>query len=56
MKINLETLQPEIIKILKVENDKISAIGYGPFDNGYLIIGLKSGHIVIFDILHLDKV
>jgi hypothetical protein len=55
MKINLENSKPEIIKILRIE-DKITAIGYGPYDNGYLIIGLLSGHLLIFDIIHLDRI
>lgn len=42
IKINLETSQPEVIKILRID-DKISEMNFGPYDNGYLIIGLKSG-------------
>ena len=48
VKINLENSEPEVIKILKTE-DKITAVGYGPYDNGYLIVGLNSGNIIIFD-------
>lgn len=42
IKINLETSKPEVIKVLRMD-DQISEIAYGPFDNGYLIVGLKSG-------------
>ena len=55
IKINLETKNIEILKILKID-DKIKSIGYGPFDNGHIIIGLKSGHILIFDIVKLEKI
>lgn len=42
MKVNLETQKADVIKILSIE-DKISTINYGPYDNGYLLIGMVSG-------------
>ena len=55
MKMNLETKTIEIAKILKIDYT-ITSIGYGPFDNGHLIIGLNSGHILIFEIIKLEKI
>ena len=55
MKMNLENSVVDVIKVLKTE-DTITAIGYGPFDNGYLIVGMHTGHVVIFDTITLDKI
>ncbi len=30
-------------------------MGFGPYDNGYLLIGMKSGNIIIIDPVSLDK-
>ena len=35
--------------------DEITAMGFGPYDNGYLIIGMKSGIMIILDPISLDK-
>ena len=48
MKINLENSEPEVIKILRID-DKIRTIAYGPYDNGYLLLGMDSGLLLIFD-------
>lgn len=50
IKINLETQEPEVIKILRID-DRISCIGYGPYDNGHLLLGMKSGLVLIFDVI-----
>lgn len=42
IKINLETQMPEVIKVLRMD-DYISEVAYGPYDNGYLLVGLSSG-------------
>lgn len=42
MKIDLERSKADVIKILSVD-DKITQINYGPYDNGYLLIGMYSG-------------
>lgn len=52
---NLENSQVEVIKILRTE-DKVTAIGYGPYDNGYLTLGLKSGYVLIFDVVSLERI
>jgi hypothetical protein len=50
MKMNLENSVPEVIKILRLD-DKVSAIGFGPYDNGYLLVGMESGLLLAFDLL-----
>ena len=30
-------------------------MGFGPYDNGYLLLGLKSGTLLILDTITLDK-
>ena len=37
------------------DSKQITAINYGPYDNGYLFLGLSSGHLLAFDILHGAK-
>lgn len=39
-----------------INDDAITSIGYGPYDNGYLLLGLKSGFLLIIDPLSLQKV
>ncbi len=53
-KINLETQKPEIIKVLRIDN-KITEIGFGPYDNGYLMVGMQSGQLLVFDLVTLDR-
>ena len=55
VKINLESKQPDVIKILRIE-DKISEVAYGPYDNGYFIVGMEGGQILVFDVLNLDRI
>eukprot|EP00347_Sterkiella_histriomuscorum_P017818 403347867 len=55
LKINLETQQPEVIKVLRMD-DSISEVAYGPYDNGYFMVGLTSGQLLIFDIISLDRI
>ncbi len=54
MKINLEVSKADVIKILSLD-DEISKINFGPFDNGYLLIGMKSGNLLVFDAASLDR-
>jgi WD40 repeat protein len=42
MKMNLEKSQADVIKILSVD-DKITHVNYGPYDNGYFLVGMNSG-------------
>lgn len=54
-KINLETNSADVIKVLSIE-DKITQVNFGPYDNGYVLVGLESGQLIVFDMVHLDKV
>ena len=31
-------------------------MGFGPYDNGYLILGTVSGHLLVLDPLNLDRI
>ena len=55
MKLNLETSVAETIKILNVE-DHITCVNFGPYDNGYLLMGMESGQLLVFDIKNLDRI
>ena len=52
---NLETKLPEVIKILRLD-DKICEVGYGPYDNGYFIVGMEGGQVLVFDVVNLDRI
>jgi len=30
-------------------DDEIREVAYGPYDNGYLILGMKSGQVLVFE-------
>jgi len=53
-KVNLQECKIELIKILSVE-DKISEVNFGPYDNGHLLVGFKSGVLHIFDPVELTR-
>ena len=54
--------QIELIKVLRLpqpnpnSSNKISCIEYGPYDNGYLMLGTDSGHLLVLDPLTLDRI
>ena len=53
---------PEIIKILRLpqpiigKNNSLSCVNFGPFDNGYILLGTESGHLLILDPKNLKRV
>lgn len=47
---NLQSPSINKLKILKINDATITAINYGPFDNGYLVLGLSTGLLIIVDI------
>ena len=51
---NAQKKKPDKLKILSQLKDanQISSIGFGPYDNGHLIIGLTTGQLLGFDLLH----
>ena len=52
----------ELLKVLHLPqphpsfNNQISCIEYGPYDNGYLMLGTNSGHLLVLDPLTLDRI
>ena len=44
----------ECLKTLQPKNS-ITSVGYGPYDNGYLQLGLSTGTLLILDPSTLDK-
>jgi hypothetical protein len=53
---NIEKESIDKIKLLHLKFGDISCINYGPFDNGYLLIGLSSGVIVALELHDLEIV
>ena len=51
---NLLSKQAEIIKILDI-TETITALSYGPFDNGHIMVGLGNGELLAFDYLTLNR-
>ena len=47
----------EVIRVLGGEdNEQITALQYGPYDNGYILVGLNTGKLLVFDPITLDRV
>jgi len=47
----------EVIKIIGgSELDAVTALEYGPYDNGYLLVGTRSGALLVYDPLTLDRI
>ena len=38
------------------DNEQITALQYGPYDNGYVLVGLNTGKLLVFDPITLDRV
>ena len=53
---------PEIIKVLrlpqpsKMFNNRITALNFGPYDNGYITLGTSSGHLLVLDPQNLKRI
>lgn len=45
----------EQIKVLEIEGVSITALNFGPFDNGHIMIGLSNGEMMAFDLLTLER-
>lgn len=37
------------IKLINLRSAEITCINYGPYDNGYLLIGLSTGVLLVMD-------
>ena len=46
--------QPTIIKLITTYS-KITALKFGPYDNGHIIIGLSNGFLLVFSSIDLTK-
>ena len=52
----------ELLKVLHLPqpypnlSNQISCIEYGPYDNGYLMLGTDSGHLLVLDPLTLGRI
>ena len=38
------------------EFDLITSIEYGPYDNGYVLLGMQSGRLLVYDPVTLERV
>ena len=45
----------DILKVCGGAEDSITALSYGPFDNGYILAGMQSGRLLIFDPVTLKR-
>lgn len=46
--------KPTAIKFIQPQYE-ITAIKFGPFDNGHIIVGLSNGYVLVFDSINLTK-
>ncbi len=53
---NIEKDSVDKIKLLHLKFGDISCINYGPYDNGYLLIGLTTGVLVAIELHDLEIV
>lgn len=53
---------PEIIRVLRLpqpdllKNNLVSCLNFGPYDNGYIVIGTTSGHLIVLDPKNFNRV
>jgi len=50
---NLQERKPDRVRLLSPhisDTSQISSHGFGPYDNGHLLLGLQSGHLLGFDV------
>lgn len=55
LKLCLQTKTPEMIKVLQV-GAEVTTCSFGPFDNNYLLIGLDSGFLLVYDVIEMERV
>ena len=51
---NLETNSSDIIKVLD-SSSIITAVNYGPYDNGHIMVGLADGSVLAFSYPKLER-
>ena len=56
--VNLEIkTEAEVIRVLGGEDgDEITALHFGPYDNGYILVGLSNGKLIVYDPITLNRV
>ncbi len=40
--------------MIETDYGSVTAVNYGPFDNGYILLGLEQGVLLAFDMYDLD--
>ena len=45
----------DVLRIFGGPEDAITALNFGPFDNGYILAGMKSGRLLILDPITLKR-
>jgi hypothetical protein len=49
-----ENKQKSVVKLFK-SHGEISCLGYGPYDNGHILVGTSTGDFLAFDSIRLSK-
>ena len=47
--------KPSAVYIFEALKGKVTALKYGPYDNGHIVVGFDSGIIAILDTISLKK-
>ena len=47
--------KPSAVYIFEAGKGKVTALKYGPYDNGHIVVGFDTGVIAILDAIHLKK-
>ena len=56
MQYNIQSRQAEKVRLLSIKGDSITAVNFGPFDNGYLLLGTSSGMLLAVDLLEMEVI
>jgi hypothetical protein len=51
---NREDKYKQKFKVLTT-NSRITSLKYGPFDNGHILVGMSSGHVLVYSSIDLTK-
>jgi hypothetical protein len=46
---------PECIKLLRLPG-QITSLAFGPYDNGYILLGTSTGHLLVLEPLSLNRI
>ena len=46
---------PECIKLLRLPG-YVTSLAYGPYDNGYLLMGTSTGHLLVLEPMSLNRI